>query len=216
MESEFLLNLEKFSIELIIISIIVFALTMLVKWPIKKATANLEENKRKAVNTVIVFIPMILSFVFSLLYNGTINNQWFNNNTYEMTAGAYILSVTIYAIYSRIIILIKGTKKTITSENETDNADFSKETINYVKNNIKSISKALKLDKNNLETIVLKIEKLLSIKSEITNNTSYQDIVLTENLDKQLVELESQRVALTNSISSKEKEIDNFENTLKK
>lgn len=51
MESEILLRLKDISIEAVIISIIVFGLTMLIKWPIKKSTSKLEENRRKAVNT---------------------------------------------------------------------------------------------------------------------------------------------------------------------
>ena len=39
MESEFLLNLREISIQAIVISILVFALTMLIKWPIKKASS---------------------------------------------------------------------------------------------------------------------------------------------------------------------------------
>ena len=76
MNNEFIFNLKNISIETIVISIIVFGLTMLIKWPIKKLTQKLEENKRKAVNTVIVFTPMILCFILNILYYGIFKNQW--------------------------------------------------------------------------------------------------------------------------------------------
>ena len=110
MEGEFLLNLKEISIQVIVISILVFALTMLIKWPIKKATAKLSENKRKAVNTVIVFIPMLLSFVLTFLYYGLFEKIWFDTVIYDTMVSSYLIAVAIYAIYTRIVILIKGMK----------------------------------------------------------------------------------------------------------
>lgn len=213
MESEFLLNLKEISIQVIVISILVFALTMLIKWPIKKATANLAENKRKAVNTVIVFIPMLLSFIFSLFYYGIFKNIWLDIIVYDTMASSYVLAVAIYAIYSRIVILIKGIKNTNTTTSEED---LSKETISFVKQNVKTISQALKIDQTNLEKTITEIEKLLSVRNEITNNTLFQNITLAEKLDNQLSELQTKKEQLTCSISEKQAEIDNCKKTLKK
>ena len=93
MESEILLRLKDISIEAVIISIIVFGLTMLIKWPIKKSTSKLEENRRKAVNTIIVFIPMILSFLISCLYFGLFSNQWFETIVFNTSASKRILII---------------------------------------------------------------------------------------------------------------------------
>ena len=68
MDSELFLNISNLSWEVALIAFIVFGLTMLIKWPIKNATSKLDENKRKAVNTVIVFIPMVLSILLNGLY----------------------------------------------------------------------------------------------------------------------------------------------------
>lgn len=206
MESEFLLNLKEISIPVIVISILVFALTMLLKWPIKKATAKLTENKRKAVNTLIVFIPLALSFLFTLLYYGLFKQIWLDVVVYDSMASSYVLAVAIYAIYSRIVILIKGMKneKQLTSNED----DLSKETLAFIKQNVKTISQALKLDQSNLESTITEIEKLLSIRNEITSKSLFQDIALAEKIDNQLRELEIKKETLTKSISEKEAELE--------
>ena len=213
MESEFLLNLKNISIQVIVISILVFALTMLIKWPIKKATANLEENKRKAVNTVIVFIPMLLSLIFSMLYFGLFEGKWFDVIVYDTMASSYVLAVAIYAIYSRIVIVINGAKCSSSTETESD---LSKETVAYIKQNVKTISQALKLDQTNLETTIAEIEKLLSIRNDIKNNSMFQDIAQAEKIDTQLSELETKKQKLTIAISEKQTEIENYQKTLTK
>ena len=145
MESEFILNLKEISVQAIVIAVLVFALTMLIKWPIKKATAKFDESKRKAVNTVIVFIPMFLSLVFSSLYLGIFKKEWFKISVLDLLTTSYVLALTIYAFYSRVVILIKGSK----SSSKKKQDDLSKETIKYIKGNIKTISKTLKLDEEN-------------------------------------------------------------------
>lgn len=216
MESEFLLNLKEISTEVIVISILVFSLTMLIKWPIKRATANLAENKRKAVNTIIVFIPMFLSFIFSLVYYGLFEKIWLDTVVYDTMASSYVVAVAIYAIYSRIVILIKGLKKDNKTTDVSEDADFSKETVNFVKQNVKTISQALKVDQTNLESTIAKIEKLLSIRNEISTNTLFQDIALAEKLDNEISGLERQKEELTKSISEKQTEIDNYQQSINK
>ena len=214
MEGEFLLNLKEISIQVIVISILVFALTMLIKRPIKRVTANYPENKRKAVNTVIVFIPMILSLIFSVIYYGFFESKWFGLVVYDTTVSSYILAVALYAIYSRIVIVIKGVSNQSEQIDENE-LDLSKETVAYINQNIQKISQALKLDKTKLENTITEIEKLLSIRSDIINNSMFQDIALAEKLENQLCELETQKENLTNSISEKTIEIENHKKTLK-
>lgn len=186
---------------------------MLIKWPIKIATANLQENKRKAVNTVIVFIPMVLSLILSMLYFGLFEGKWFDVIVYDTMASSYVLAVAIYAIYSRVVIVIKGAKSSSLAETKTD---LSKETISYIKQNIKTISQALNLDQTNLETTITEIERLLSIRSYIENNSMFQDIAQAERIDTQLSELETKKQKLTTAISEKQTEIENYQKTLTK
>ncbi len=212
MESEFILNLKEISVQAIVIAVLVFALTMLIKWPIKKATAKFDESKRKAVNTVIVFIPMFLSLVFSSLYLGIFKKEWFKISVLDLLTTSYVLALTIYAFYSRVVILIKGSKGS--SKKKQD--DLSKETIKYIKGNIKTISKTLKLDEEKLGTILADIEKLLIVRDEVQGNLLFQDISQAEKIEKQLNALEIEKSELTNEITAKKVEVENYKNTLKK
>ena len=209
MSGEFILNLTNVSLEVIVIAVLVFALTMLIKWPIKKVTAKLEENKRKAVNTVIVFIPMILSAMLNFLYSGIFSGDWLTYAMLESSCSAYILAIVIYAIYSRIVILIKGAKSSSTNE------DFSKETLAYLKQNIKTLSKTLKVDEKNLNNIITQIDKLLVIKNEITSNVLIQDIAQTEQLNKTLTDLDKQKQELITTVESTKTKINNYQTALK-
>lgn len=212
MESEFILNLKEISVQTIVIAVLVFALTMLIKWPIKKATAKFDESKRKAVNTVIVFIPMFLSLVFSSLYLGIFKKEWFKISVLDLLTTSYVLALTIYAFYSRVVILIKGSK----SSSKKKQDDLSKETIKYIKGNIKTISKTLKLDEEKLGTILADIEKLLIVRDEVQGNLLFQDISQAEKIEKQLNALETEKQELTNEISAKKVEVESYKNTLKK
>ncbi len=190
---------------------IVFGLTMLIKWPIKKATAKLDENKRKAVNTIIVFIPILLSFILNILYFGLMQNNWFGLQVFESAGSSYILAVAIYAIYSRFVIIIKGIK------GKTDsNEDFSKQTVAFIKNNMKTLSQTLKVDEDKLSQVVSKIESLLAIKQEIINNALLQDISATEKLDDELKQLRSEELLLKQSIENANEEFVAYQNSLKK
>lgn len=210
MDNEFLLNLKEISIEVILIAILVFGLTMLIKWPIKKYTSRFDENKRKAINTIIVFIPMILAYFFSVLYDGIFNLKWFDVSTLDKAASVYILAVGFYAIYSRIVILIKGKK---TSE---ESSNLSSETVKYIKTNIKTISKNLKIDEKKLFSVINKIEKLLMLREELLNNENFQDISATENLDNQIRDLNCEKLQLESSISKANEEVYIYQNSLKK
>lgn len=212
MDNEFLLNIKDVSWEVIVISVLVFGLTMLIKWPIKKATSKLEENKRKAVNTVIIFIPMLLSLLLSALYYGLFHKQWFTSVVFDVMGSSYLFAVAIYAIYSRVVILIKGAKS---SSTERATSDLSKETISYIKKNIKTISSTLKVDEKKLADIVGKIENLLTLKDEITSNTTLQDIASTENIQNQINDLNFQKQKLESSIAKAQTELSAYKNSIK-
>lgn len=210
MDSEFLLNLKEISLEVIIISVLVFGLTMLIKWPIKKATAKLDENKRKAVNTVIVFIPMLLSLLLNALYFGIFKSQWFEAIVFDSMGSSYLLAVAIYAVYTRIVILIKGVK------GRGQESDLSKETISYIKKSIKTLSKTLKIDEKELEKVVTKIEGLNNLRDEITSNILLQDIPETENLDNQIKELNAHKNDILGEISKNQSELEKLQKSIKK
>ncbi len=209
MDSEILLYLKDISIEKIIISLCIFLLTMLIKWPIKKATANLTENRRKAVNTVIVFIPMLLSLILNILYFGILNDSWFETKTFESVSSCYLFSILIYAIYSRLVFIIKGIKP------EKEN-NFSEESINFIKNNIKSISSSLEIDESNLVKIVSEIDKLLKLRDQLINEMPNENKKNTEKLDVNIESLMSKKLVLEDSIAKNKDQLLIYENVLNK
>ncbi|MBQ3158779.1 MAG: hypothetical protein IJB98_03705 [Clostridia bacterium] len=212
MESEFLLSIKQISIIEIVISLLVFCLTMIIKIPIKKATNKLKENKRKAINTVIVFIPILLAFVLSLLYYGIFDEVWLGVNVLDTATSSYFLAVAIYAVYARIKSILRGNKE---KDVETDSiGDFSAETIKFVKQNVKEISKFLKVEQEKLDSVLKEIEKLMKIKAELGENKMFQDIAGVEKINKQIEELESQKLEYINTIEEKQNELENYKNTL--
>ena len=130
----------------------------------------------------------------------------------DLLTTSYVLALTIYAFYSRVVILIKGSK----SSSKKKQDDLSKETIKYIKGNIKTISKTLKLDEEKLGTILADIEKLLIVRDEVQGNLLFQDISQAEKIEKQLNALETEKQELTNEISAKKVEVESYKNTLKK
>lgn len=184
MNNELLFNIKYLSVEVVVIAIIVFGLTMLIKYPIKKVTAKLEENKRKAVNTIIVFIPMVLSFVLCLLYYGIFKGVWLTKLVFDVIGSAYLLAVGIYAVFCRIVIIIKGTN---VNKNLFDNVTISEGTINNIKINIEKLSGILNINKEKVGKVVAEIDRLMKIRNEVADNLSLQNILnvkpveLTEN-----------------------------------
>ncbi len=96
MDGELINTIKNISLESLCIAFGVFALTMLVKWPIKKCTAKFPEDKRKAVNTVILLIPIILALIGSILYYGFFKASWFSLKAFETAFSSCIVSLTIY------------------------------------------------------------------------------------------------------------------------
>ena len=209
MDSEIFLYLRDISIEKIIISICVFLFTMLIKWPIKKATASLPENRRKAINTIIIFIPMVLSLIFNILYFGILKESWFETKVFESAGSCYLFAVLIYSIYSRLVFIIKGIKP------EKEN-DLTKESIDFIKGNIKTISSSLKIDEKELENVTSKIEQLLKIREKININLNDMNIEALKNLDINIESLMSQKMKIQDLLESKKYELSINEKAIEK
>lgn len=211
METEFLRNIKNISIEVIIISILIFGLTMLIKFPIKRATAKLEENKRKALNTFIVFIPMILSFALCSLYYGLLEDIWFDSFVFDSMCSAYLLAIAIYAVFCRIVIVIKGFMK---NGDISEISKISEESIIFIKQNIENISNVLKVDKEKIEKIINEIDKLIKIKNELTSDSYLQKLVATEKIDSKINELTNEKLELEKSINKAQEELNAFQKSI--
>jgi len=197
MDSEILVYLKDFSLEVLIISALIFLLTMLIKWPIKRATSKLEENRRKMINTVIVFIPILLSAALNALSFWIFKRDWKVSTFFDSVISCYVLALVIYAFYSRIVVIIKGIKKPKQTEQ-----DFGQETIEVVKQNVKSLSKFLKVDESKLQEITKKLSKALALKTRLLEEQSFKDIAKVEELDKTISNLEKEKTELLGSITS--------------
>jgi len=211
METEFFNNIKNMSIEVIIIAFFIFGLTMLIKYPIKKATSKLKENKRKALNTFIVFIPMILSFILCSLYYGLLLNEWFSLAVFNDMCSTYLLSVAIYAVFCRILIIFNGIRN---NEKNTKTLNVSEGTMTFIKKNIENFSNILKVDKEKIEKIINEIDKLLKIKNELTSDSYLQKLVATEKIDIKIRELTNEKIELENSINKAQEELSAFQKSI--
>lgn len=188
-----------YTLEVILIGLGAFLLTYIIKWPIKKATEKLDENKRKAVNIVIIFIPLIISIIASILYYGIAKNVWATFMVFDSAFSSWIISLSLYAIVSRIWLVIKG----IFSGKIKLNSELTKETIEYFKDKIKNISKELKVDEKSLTNIVNKIEELAKLRDLLTSDTINPDITKIAEVNTQISNLETKQKTLQDEIDSK-------------
>lgn len=210
MDGEILNTIKHISLESLCIAFIVFGLTMLIKWPIKRCTKKLTEEKRKAVNTVILFIPIVLSLILSILYYGILKKSWFNLISFETAISSWIISLTIYAIYERIVILIKG----IWSGKIKVDSELTKETLKFIKDNVKILTSKIKIDEKQIKKIQEKITSLLEIKKVIESNVGNIDIAKLSETNIQIQELKNEERSLQLQINENQKQIQNYSEQL--
>lgn len=199
-----------YTLEVILIGLGAFLLTYLIKWPIKKATEKLDENKRKAVNIVIIFIPLLLSIIASILYYGFAKDEWVTAMVFDSAFSSWIISLSLYAIVSRIWLVIKG----ISSGKIEVNSELTDEAIKYIKENIKSISKQLKVDEKSLTNIVSKIEELAKLSDLLTSDTINPDMEKIADVNTQITSLETEQQKLESDIENKKNILNGYNDKL--
>lgn len=202
MDGKILDVIKNISLESLYIACCVFLLTMLIKWPIKKFTSKLTEDKRKAVNTIILVIPIVISFLISILYFGIYKSIWFNLDVLEISISSWVVSLTIYAIYERIVILIKG----IRTGKLNYNSEITKDTLAFLKKNIKLLISKIKIDKKQFDKIKNQMKSLLEIKSIIESDISNNDIAKLSQTNIQIQELKNEEISLQKQIDENEKQ----------
>ena len=199
-----------YTLEVILIGLGAFLLTYLIKWPIKKATEKLDENKRKAVNIVIIFIPLLLSIIASILYYGLAKDEWATAMVFDSAFSSWIISLSLYAIVSRIWLVIKG----ISSGKIEVNSELTEEAIKYIKENIKSISKQLKVDEKSLTNVVSKIEELAKLRDLLTSDTINPDMEKIADVNSQITNLETEQQKLESDIENKKNILNGYNDKL--
>lgn len=180
MEEYFLYFINNFSLEIFLMSFLIFVATMLIKIPIKKATSKLEEAKRQCINSCIILIPLVLAFVFCVLYFLIIDKPILSLAYVSCSLSTCIMSISIYLIYSRVKIIIKGilSGKTKLTSNNIQNA------VSDITNAIENKQNADKADgdtSTNIDELKEKINLLLEFKQKLENESKVQNITTTEN-----------------------------------
>lgn len=194
---EYIFNLINYvSLETIIISFIIFIFTMLIKIPIKKLTSKLGETKRKAINSIIILIPIILSIIINVLYFILFKPI----NLIYNTLNSWLISLSIYAIYERLKLIIKAflegkaDNNLIESTNKSIKEDLS-ELLITIKNNEKLLEKT-KNQLSNLNKIKINIEtntKTLDLSKLFKTNLEIQTLTTKEkDLENEINELKNQ------------------------
>ena len=210
MEGELLKTIKNLSWESLGVALLVFILTLFLKQPIKKLTNQLSEEKRKAVNSVILLIPFILSLIFSILYYGLFKNIWFGFDILDITLSSFILSLSFYAIYNRIVILVKG----IFSGNVKINSDLTKETIKALKEDINIVTSKIKADEKSLDNVNQELVELSKIKGMLEAGETILDIASISKTNIQIQELNEQQELLQKKIEQERNELNSYKNKL--
>ncbi len=199
--------INNFSLDILGVAFVIFILTMFIKLPIKKATSKLSEEKRKAINSVIIVIPAILSFILTTLFSGMVNNNWFSITIIENSITSCLLSISIYILYQRIVIVIKG----FISGQKTLNETNLKEAISTIKNDIKSLNLVLKNDEIKLKDISKKILSLNDIKNKLESTTRLVDLNSLSETNIKIQELTEIETKLEEQIDNTRKQINEYE-----
>lgn len=199
--------INNFSLDILGVAFVIFILTMFIKLPIKKATSKLSEEKRKAINSVIIVIPAILSFILTTLFSGMVNNNWFSITIIENSITSCLLSISIYILYQRIVIVIKGFISGQKMLNETN----LKEAISTIKNDIKSLNLVLKNDEIKLKDISKKILSLNDIKNKLESTTRLVDLNSLSETNIKIQELTEIETKLEEQIDNTRKQINEYE-----
>ena len=212
MENEILFNIQNITLEIALMSLIVFGLTMLIKIPIKRATSKLEERKRKSYNTLIILIPIVLSILACFIYYGIDGKSNWTDLALRNSMTVYILATFIYAVYQRIVIVIRGMKSKDTKINST----LPQDVVKYLKQNIKLINHTIKDEEKGLLNLSKQLKYLQDAKTKVENNLALQSITPLNELDESVAKLKREQDERTNAILDVKNTLKKYEEELHK
>lgn len=212
MENEILFNIQNITLEIALMSLIVFGLTMLIKIPIKRATSKLEETKRKSYNTLIILIPIVLSILACFIYYGIDGKSNWTDLALRNSMTVYILATFIYAVYQRIVIVIRGMKSKDTKINST----LPHDVVKYLKQNIKLINHTIKDEEKGLLNLSKQLKYLQDAKTKVENNPTLQSITPLNELDESVAKLKREQDERTNAILDVKNTLKKYEEELHK
>lgn len=205
MDLDFLKLLNNYTLETILISIVAFLLTYILKIPVKKSSSKLTEEKRKMVNVVIIFIPLIICYISSTIYYGITQGDFISFLIIDSSLSAWLLSLSLYAIFSKIIIIIKGL---LSGKIQYD--EISKTVIKTVNDNIKTISKKLKIDEKEMNNCIKKLEDLIRVKNNILKISNELNLEEVTKINSEINNLTDQKNKLYVNIENTKKIIESY------
>ena len=197
---------KNYTLEALIIGFGAFLLTYLIKIPIKKKTSSLEENKRKMVNIVIMFIPLVLSFIASMVYYGITQKQWVSLLVLDSAVSSWLISLSLYAIVSRVWLVIKGLR----SGKLQLNSELTKETVNYIKDTIKTLNKENKTTEKSLASITEKLSSLTQLRDLFSQDNTSEDITKLSDLNIEINALQETEKEYNEQIEANTKKINAY------
>ncbi len=210
MEYEIFNIFKNYTSEAFIIALGAFLLTYIIKFPIKKLTAQLNDDKRKMANIVIMFIPLIITTVASIVYYGLTQQQWVSLIVWDCAVSSWVISLSIYAIFSRIILVLKG----IGSGKLKINSELTKQTVSYFKDTVKALNKENKTAEKSILTITKKLESLTEIRNLLLEDNSNLNLSKIADLNSQINELQTAEKENQTKITDNQNLINNYNDKL--
>lgn len=195
MEEYFLYLINNFSLEVFLMSLAIFGATMLIKIPIKRATSKLDESKRQGINTLIMLIPLLLAFVACLVYFWIADRPIVSLDYVSCSLSTCIMSITIYLIYARILVIIKSIisgKTKVTVEDVQNAVTDITETIENKQEN----ASETQTQKEKPNEIKDKINTLIAFKQQLENNGGIQNITALAEANDEIKRLENEQAKL--------------------
>lgn len=175
--------LKSVTLETLILSFIIFSLTMILKLPIKNLTSKFNEEKRKSINSLIILLPIILCILITTIYCKLFNIN-LHNNFITISFNSLILTYSLYTIYERSKYILKSL--------------FSS---NLTKKEIILVNKEIKKCKDDISLIIAKIKKNENIKNQLNDLSKIYDQNIT------LKNLFEEKENIENYIKEKEREL---------
>lgn len=190
MENYLTYLLQNFSLEIFLMSVIVFVLTLIIKIPIKKATSKLDESKRSAINSVIVLIPLLLAFLSSLIYFLILKREILTLDFVSCSLSVCVMAISLHLVISRITKIIRGVMS-----GKIKAEDAIQEVSDIVEDACKN-SKVNDTSQNSLDKIKRDIDILLGYKEELEKLGKETSITILTEIDNEIKKLESEEKTL--------------------
>lgn len=207
---EILNILLSYSSELILISFLVFILSLVAHMMLKKIKEKVKNPKRELISFISKIIPIMLSFGIATVYSGLSNNVWFSREIVDNTIKSWILSLSLYLVVSKLCIVIKN----VLMGKTTLDSIYTEDMIEEIKQEMKEISIQLNSDKESLEIAKKSLDKLIKVRKKLSVKED-ADFERINSLNFEIKNLESQKKSLNEKIILEKKQIDEFNQNLK-